>query len=425
MTNKWNFLLCSHDRVLATRLSEVCSELGVVRSVEAAPQAVSEALEQEPIDLVFFDFRCSGQEGEASFDAAVELARLAAEFSARVGRVAIGQSEDSQSVIRALRAGVHEFIDLSRPDEVKETVERALHYVRQRVQSHEQDSPPKARSVLILGARPGVGATTVGTYVAAALQKKLVGQYVKKGSTPLLSDTSILPLANRVCLVDLGWPTGESNLYLNLVSDFNFIEASQQVHRLDSTLLKTALPQHSSGMNTISLPADPNAVRQASLTDCLALGEVLDHHYGALVVEANGFPNIDFLRKVADRVDDIWLVCDQNMASLIAVADLLLHFEGLSVQLVINRYDARAGLTAKEIAERFSLNLLATLPDRGWEMMKAANLAEPISQGDERDSYNKAIVAMVNSIYHEDESLSAPPSKARLKWLPRWVSHSR
>src|SRR5690606_13623481 len=235
-----------------------------------------------------------------------------------------GRSEDSQSVIRALRAGVHEFVDLTLVNEVQDTLQRALQLPRGPV-ALPTATPTTGQQLLILGARPGVGATTIGAYTAITLQQKRVEQYRQRH--PEFSDITQLPIQERVCLVDLGWPTGDSNLYLNLASEFSFIDASRQLHRIDDTLLKTALAQHSSGLNIISLPMDPNAVRSASLKDCLQLCQVLARHYGVVIIEANGFPNREFLKQLAQSVDQCWLVTDQNMASLIAVADVLTDFD--------------------------------------------------------------------------------------------------
>lgn len=422
MTREWKFVLCSDNSAMGERLREILGEQALGRQIPASIAALSEALEQEAADVVFVDFGACDASGCAQCDLAVALTQTVAQQAPEAVRVAIGRSEDSQSVIRALRAGVHEFVDLTLANEVQDTLQRALQLSRPPA-GLPHAAPSIGQQLLIMGARPGVGASTLGVYTAIALQKKRLEQY--RQSHPDFSDLATLPIKQRVCLVDLGWPTGESNLYLNLASEFSFIDASRQLHRIDDTLLKTALAQHSSGMNIISLPMDPNAVRSASLKDCLQLCQVLARHYGVVIIEANGFPNREFLKQLAQSVDQSWLVTDQNMASLIAVADVLSDFDEHPPKLVLNRYDARAGLTAKEIAERFKLALLGVLPDRGWEMIKATNLAELISAGNERDPFNKAIAGMAATLYREAEPSTPVPSKAKTSWLTRWVSHSR
>lgn len=423
MSNSRNFLLCGADLAVSTHLSRVCSELASVHNVMPNPQALMDTLEKHRFDLVFFDFGACDSDDCRQCDNAVRLTQEVARYYPHIGRVALGRSEDSKSVMRALRAGVHEFIDLMRPEEVVETLERVLRELNPKPE-YRVTVQPKARSVLIMGARLGVGASTAAIHTAVDLQTRLFNKYKAQHSQNTEMDVSTLPLGHRVCLVDLGWPTGNSALYLNLSSDFDFIQASKEVHRLDATLLKSALPQHTSGLNSMSLPRDPTAIRSASLKDCLQLFRVLAQHFGVLVIEANGFPNPEFLRSLAEQVDDTWLVCDQNMASLVSVADLLPTFETLTLKLVMNRYDERAGLSAKEIAKRFGVEALAELPDRGWEMMKATNLAELIQGGHKRDPYNKVISTMAATLHHDSE-LAPVNNKSKLTWLTRWVSHAR
>ena len=46
-----------------------------------------------------------------------------------------------------------------------------------------------------------------------------------------------------------------------------------------------------------------------------------------------------------------------------------------SLGLIVNRYDERYGMTAQQIAERFQLELVGTLPDRTLALMVCTNQA--------------------------------------------------
>ncbi|MFX8285806.1 hypothetical protein ABTL53_19900, partial [Acinetobacter baumannii] len=69
-----------------------------------------------------------------------------------------------------------------------------------------------------------------------------------------------------------------------------------------------------------------------------------------------------------------WIVTDQSVGALVSLAGLLqeleqLHVERRSLGLIVNRYDERYGMTAQQIAERFQLELVGTLPDRTLALM--------------------------------------------------------
>ncbi|XOT94997.1 AAA family ATPase, partial [Alcaligenes pakistanensis] len=130
----------------------------------------------------------------------------------------------------------------------------------------------------------------------------------------------LVPLSERVGLLDLGAPTGDCALYMGLGSDFDFIQAASQRHRMDDTMLHSALAQHSSGLNLLSLPADVNTLNQISLEDSLGLCSYLRERMGCLVIDAGGFPNPRFLVELESLVDEVLVVTDQSMGALVSLA---------------------------------------------------------------------------------------------------------
>ena len=86
------------------------------------------------------------------------------------------------------------------------------------------------RSVLLLGARPGVGASTLAVHLAHMAQDRLKQAHGAramanggKGAKVAAAESGAsLPLSSRVALMDLGWPVGDCQLYLNIGGEFDF-----------------------------------------------------------------------------------------------------------------------------------------------------------------------------------------------------------
>ena len=57
-------------------------------------------------------------------------------------------------------------------------------------------------------------------------------------------------------LVDLATPSGAAAIFLNLNPTYNVLDAINDAHRCDQTLIDTAFPKHSSGVYVLSLPED-------------------------------------------------------------------------------------------------------------------------------------------------------------------------
>jgi pilus assembly protein CpaE len=197
---------------------------------------------------------------------------------------------------------------------------------------------------------------------------------------------------------------------MGLGSNFDFIQAASQRHRMDDTMLHSALAQHSSGLNLLSLPADVNTLNQISLEDSLGLCSYLRERMGCLVIDAGGFPNPRFLVELESLVDEVLVVTDQSMGPLVSLAEFMAlraQFDALAnVRLVVNQFDPAYGFSGQAIAERFDLDLAAVLPDRRLGHMRSASLGKILVQVDEKDPYTRALQSLASGLTGRRQGLS-------------------
>ncbi|MBY6344474.1 pilus assembly protein CpaF [Providencia rettgeri] len=364
------------------------------------------AKQAEP--LVFFDF-AHGQHGEEN-GKVVTLVRSLARLDASVQRVAVGRASVPQGTVNALRAGANEFLNLDTNEDVHHQLQILIEKLGQTQHSPLLDKP--FRSVLLMGARIGVGCSTVASSLSWLLQQEMnrMGKEVRGLSTAKPLPVELVPLPERVGLLDLGAPTGDCALYMGLGSDFDFIQAASQRHRMDDTMLHSALAQHSSGLNLLSLPADVNTLNQISLEDSLGLCSYLRERMGCLVIDAGGFPNPRFLVELESLVDEVLVVTDQSMGALVSLAEFLAlraQFDALAnVRLVVNQFDPAYGFSGQAIAERFGLELAAVLPDRRLGHMRSASLGKILVQVDEKDPYTRALQSLATGLTGRRQGLS-------------------
>ena len=115
-----------------------------------------------------------------------------------------------------------------------------------------------------------------------------------------------------MALLDLGWPVGDCQLYLNIGSDFDFAEAARNLRRLDPTLLGSAMAHTANGLSVLALPRDLGQMRDISQSDSLLVFERLRQHFGVVVADAGGFNNPDFVAGLARTSQQNWIVTDQS-----------------------------------------------------------------------------------------------------------------
>ena len=402
------YLLCTEHPELAVMINTAAAGLLTVRAIEPSTENLRRELAQQAEPLVFFDF-AHGQHGEENGQI-VTLVRSLARLDASVQRVAVGRASVPQGPVNALRAGANEFLNLDTNEDLQQQLQILIERLGQTQHSPLLDKP--FRSVLLMGARIGVGCSTIASSLSWLLQQEMnrMGKEVRGLSSAKPLPVELVPLPERVGLLDLGAPTGDCALYMGLGSDFDFIQAASQRHRMDDTMLHSALAQHSSGLNLLSLPADVNTLNQISLEDSLGLCSYLRERMGCLVIDAGGFPNPRFLVELESLVDEVLVVTDQSMGALVSLAEFLAlraQFDALAnVRLVVNQFDPAYGFSGQAIAERFGLELAAVLPDRRLGHMRSASLGKILVQVDEKDPYTRALQSLATGLTGRRQGLS-------------------
>ncbi|MEI2415646.1 pilus assembly protein CpaE [Orrella sp. JC864] len=396
-----SFLFCSNDAELAWRLGALVQDLGLLKQEPVPNEQLAPRIAVLRPQIVFLDFTVDPALPGKLLQAA-EQARLLRKQMPSLPLVAVGTLFQAESAISALRAGVSDFIDIEQnPEEAHEVVQRILGEDSQGAQK------AKLRSVVLLGARAGVGSSTLAVHLAAMLQQRLAqmafarqGGKADKGAR---AAPEPLKLSERVGLLDLGFPVGDCLLYLNLPSELDVAEAARNLRRLDETLLGSGLAQNEDGLSVMALPRDLAQMRDVSQADSVALFERMCEHFGFMVTDAGGFSDPEFIAGLVGAADETWLVTDQSVGALVSLASLLRELEHRHIDpgrlgLIVNRYDERYGMTAEQIAQRFKLRLLGSLPDRTLQLMTCSNLGQLLHEQAERDVYVKAVRAQVERL---------------------------
>ena len=408
------YLLCTDRPELADAINTAAAGLLQVRAILPTQESLRRALAEQAAPMVFFDFAHMQPDGSQTGIAG--LVRSLARLDAGVQRVAVGRVSFPQGAVEALRAGANEFLNLDGSDDLRDELQRIIDQSGQSQHSVLVKKP--FRCVLLLGARTGVGCSTLASSLAWVLQQEMnrQGKQVRGLPAGKPLPTELIPLSERVGLMDLGWPTGDCALYMGTGAEFDFIQAASQRHRLDDTMLHSALAQHSSGLNVLALPADVNSLNQISLEDSLGLCTYLRDRMGCLVIDGGGFPNPRFLVELESQVDEVLMVTDQSMGALVSLAEaqaIRAELDGLAtLRLVVNQFDERYGLSAHAIAERFGMELAAVLPDRRLGHMRSASLGKLLVQVDEKDTYSRTVQDMAVGLVERKEvpSLADAPS---------------
>lgn len=418
------FLFVSLSGPNITALSQALAQRGTVMPIAPGSPLLDERISMLTPQAVFLDF--SGTQAAAAREIHEGLKRDWPQLPV----LGAGAAAEPASMLAALRAGVSDFVDLSAP--AAEVVRTLLGLLARR-----QSQRAKARgcTVALLGARAGLGVSTLAASLALALQD-LSTQAPAAGKAPRDAVADTPAARSGTALLDLGLPARDGLLYLDTESAFSFVDGVLNLRRLDSTLVRTALAHHPSGLAVLPLPSSLAQVREVSHAESAALIRRLGDFFDFQVADLGGFSTVDFIAQAVRDAEVAWLVCDQSISGIVATASLLkeLKARGLEASrfsLVVNKFDGHVGLPARDIAARLDVPLGHVLPARGTQLLAAASRGEMLVRTARHDPYVQAVFGMARGLRQTYGGVQDAPPLKDSRWSAlmaqltgRWKSTS-
>lgn len=288
---------------------------------------------------------------------AIELLRAACPKSAVF---ALGEMTRPQLIVDSMRAGAGEFF--ARPPSTDQLLDGFNRLVssRRKVRS----SGTRGRVFVVLNAKGGNGATTVAVNTALAIANS-------RGSTALL---------------DMA-PVGDVPLHLNLKTPFSIMDALNNLHRLDATLLDGFMARHETGLHVLAGHTSLGST-ETKAADFARLFDVIVGQYRHVVVDVS--TRLDpITHALCDLSDAVLLVANPDLASLWSatrVREFLLGSPAeRKLQLVMNRYRKITGFGESEIEHTTQAKILYKIPNKYAPIIAAIERGVPVAQTNHSD----------------------------------------
>jgi pilus assembly protein CpaE len=265
------------------------------------------------------------------------------------GVVIVAAALEPALMLDAMRAGVTEFV--TAPLTAAE-----LQASIRRVTTHA--APTVGGDVLaFLGAKGGVGTTTVAVNVAAALAQQTAGSTL---------------------LVDLHLAYGDAAVFLGTEPRFSVLDALENVHRLDKAFLNGLVAHATGGLSLLassdrasSAPVDAASVR--TLIDAAA------QHYRYVVLDV---PRSDVMLASLESVARLVIVANQELATVRAatrLAAMLRQRYGKDrLSVVVSRFDQHSDIGQDDVEKVLGLPVAYTFPSNYRLALQALNNGRPV-----------------------------------------------
>jgi pilus assembly protein CpaE len=301
----------------------------------------------------------------------------------RLGVILVRDQVTTPLLQEALRAGVREMVDRRSILDLQSAVKRSAHLAAAlRDQGPESSgsipvavdpSVPRGKVITVFSAKGGCGKTTLATNLATVLADR--GR-------------------RQVCIVDLDLAFGDVAIAMQLFPAHTIADAVPLNGAIDSAAVAAMLTHHSAGLSAIVAPTDPSAAETIQPTLISHLLEVLRQDFDYVVVDTP--PTFDDQVLAALDVSDlIALIVTPDVPALknlkITLETLVeLSYSRDKFRLVLNRADAKVGISHAEVEKTAQIPLAAQIPS-SRDVPSAINRGVPIVLDDPKHPVSQAI----------------------------------
>lgn len=319
-----------HDRLEATRLGrEVFNHIGYP---VGPTDTILRQLQESRAEVVIVDI--PSRDAQRAIRA-IELIRATTQ---QIAIFANGEMNQPFNIVASMRAGAGEYIDFSAGSEA--LLEALTRFSSERTRS--LGGAGKARVFTFISAKGGAGCTTAAVNTALALQKS----------------------HGDVVLLDFA-PIGHAALHLNLRPQFGVLDALQNLHRMDHSLLEGMMTPTKEGMHLLAGPQQPYP-SEPTPGELARLFDLLVSHYRFVVVDVSS--RLDPTTRLLSDLSNAVLVVAQTDVVSLWCAGRIHNFleEGTGrdrVRLVLNRYKKIPGFTDEDVQQVTNCKVLWKVPN--------------------------------------------------------------
>jgi pilus assembly protein CpaE len=317
------------------------------RSFRATPVPLSDLDAVHPLgskgpDAFVFDVR-----GQSQLPREIGLVKR--QFPT-TGIVIVARALEPTEMLEAMRMGVGEWMaEPLQLDEIAAAVQRVARAVTK---------PLMGRTVAVLGAKGGVGSTTVAVNLAAALR-------AVSGHPTLL--------------IDLHLAHGDASVYFGVDPRFSVLDAIENIHRVDETYLKGLVVPTKAGPDLLgssnrAIQGAVEAMRVRSLVEFATTA------YRHVVLDC---PRTDAtMIEAIDVASTIVVVANQELATLKSASrianNLRMRCGPGRVRLAINRFDPLSDISQADVERVLGGPVKYVFPSDYRTAVAALNRGEPL-----------------------------------------------
>lgn len=269
-----------------------------------------------------------------------------------IGIILVAARPDPALLMDAIRAGINELVaEPLHEADVRAALERVANLALGK-------QAPRGKLYAFVGAKGGVGTTTIAVNVSTALMQARAG---------------------RVLLMDLHPSYGDAALFLGAEPRFSVIDALENTHRMDAAFFKSLVVHTKTGVDLLA-SSDRVLVSPIDTQRLRALLDFAARAYDHIVLDA---PRSDSaMLDVFEGTSHIVIVANQELSTVRGAArmaaTLRQRYGRERVQVVVSRYDTVAEIGHEDIERATGGPIRHLFPSNYRLAVDALNKGQPL-----------------------------------------------
>ena len=269
---------------------------------------------------------------------AIRAIELIKTTTIQIAIFANGEMTQPANIVASMRAGAGEYIDQAAGSDA--LLEALTRHSSSRTRT--LGATGRARVFTFLSAKGGAGCTTAAVNTALALQQS----------------------HGDVVLLDFA-PIGHAALHMNLRPQFGVLDALQNLHRMDVSLLDGLMTTTKEGLHLLAGPQQPYPA-EPTPGELARLFDLVVNHYRFVVVDASS--RLDPTTKLLSELSSALLVVAQtDVVSLWSTGRIHAFLEEGSgrdrLRVILNRYKRIPGFTDEDVQKATNCKVLWKVPN--------------------------------------------------------------
>lgn len=341
-------IVVAHNGAEDPTLEQVLQRHGYARTVHGSMAQALAAIEQNPVDLLVVPI---DDVEEAQLGVLDRINRR----EKQMGVIATGESADTSMIMRAMRAGIQEFL-------VRPLVETELVSAMERLSRRTAGTVTDGQVFAVFGSKGGVGTSTVSVNLSHALMES-------HGDA-------------RVAIADFAVPGGDIRLLLNVRPPYDLGDIASKVDRMDTDLLHSVMVPSTDRLWVLAAPERPEADEEVDASVASAVVKQMKTSFNFTVLDCEHRLN-DRSLAALDSADRILLLTELKVPALRAAQRMIGVFRRLGypndkLGVVVNRYQSEDVVSPSEAAEVLKSEIFFRLPNDYLTCSRASTEGVPV-----------------------------------------------